>query len=72
VLLVDSVRGQVLVFEGGGWSWTGIKKFGGRGTGPGQLLHPLDVAVDPITADVVVTSRLTGRIEVFEQGGLTP
>ena len=72
VFLVDSVRGEVLVFEGGGWSWTGTTKFGGRGTGPGQLLHPLDVAVDPITADVVVTSRLTGRVVVFEQGGPTP
>lgn len=72
VFLVDSIRGEVLVFEGEGWSWTGTTKFGGRGTGPGQLLHPLDVAVDPITADVVVTSRLTGRVVVFEQGGLTP
>jgi DNA-binding beta-propeller fold protein YncE len=69
IYLADSFLGQVLVFDGN--SLTGQTVLGSKGTGPGQLLHPLDVEIDPVTLDVLITSRMTERVVVFP-GGAAP
>lgn len=66
IYLADSFLGQVLVFDGA--SHAGLSVIGSKGPAPGQLLHPLDVGIDPATLDVLVTSRMTGRVEVFDGG----
>ena len=73
VYLVDSWRGQVLVFdEVDANSWTGHGTFGSKGTGVKQLLLPMDVVVKeaPSAVTVYVTSSMNGRVEVFELGDL--
>ena len=66
VYLVDSWRGQVLVFdEVSPNSWTGIGTFGSKGAGVKELLLPMDVIVDEASASVYVTNTMKGRVEVF-------
>lgn len=71
VYLVDSWRGQVLVFdEVSPNSWTGIGTFGSKGAGVKQLLLPMDVIVDEASATVYVTNTMKGRVEVFTMGDM--
>lgn len=71
VYLVDSYRGQVLVFdEISPNSWTGIGTFGTKGAGVKQLLLPMDVIVDEASATVYVTNTMKGRVEVFTMGDM--
>jgi DNA-binding beta-propeller fold protein YncE len=72
VYLTDAVRSEVLVFEYDGVRWNGVAILGSLGTGPGQLMFPMDVAVDRESLDVLVLSNRTARVEVFEQGGVLP
>ena len=66
VYLVDSWRGQVLVFdEVSANSWTGIGTFGSKGAGIKELLLPMDVVVDQASSTVYVTNPMKGRVEVF-------
>ena len=66
VYLVDSYRGQVLVFEEvGANSWTGIGIFGSKGAGFKELLLPMDVIVDEASSTVYVTNTMKGRVELF-------
>ncbi len=66
VYLVDSWRGQVLVFdEVSANSWTGIGTFGSKGAGVKELLLPNDVIVDEATSTVYVTNTMKGRVEIF-------
>lgn len=63
LFLVDSLLGQVLVFDRA--TGLGLATLGSYGSGDGQLLLPLDVAVDPLTGDVLVTDNRNGRLVVF-------
>ncbi len=70
IFLADGMLGQVLIFD----RETGakVKTLGSFGSGPGQLMLPLDVVVDPLSKDVFVTNNRLKRIEVFTGGGLLP
>ena len=70
ILLVDSLMGQVLVFDRE--ELRGVRTLGTYGSDPGQLLLPLDVAMDPDSMDVFVSNNRLGRVEVFEGGGFAP
>lgn len=70
IYMVDSVLGQVLVFDRD--TGDGIAVIGEVGSGPGQLLLPLDLAIDEQTNDLYVTSNRNRRIEVFSGKGLLP
>ncbi len=66
--LVDCVLAQVLVFDR---STLALKEtIGTRGTDPGQLLLPLDLAIDTGSGDLYVTNNQAGRIELFK--GVVP
>ena len=66
VYLVDSWRGQVLVFrEVSHNSWTGIGTFGSKGAGVKQLLLPMDVVVNEASSTVYVTNSMQRRVEAF-------
>jgi DNA-binding beta-propeller fold protein YncE len=67
IFLVDSLLGQVLVFDRE--TLTGVEARGGYGAEEGELLLPLDVARDPASGRLFVTSNRTGRIEIFDDGG---
>jgi DNA-binding beta-propeller fold protein YncE len=64
ILLVDSLLGQVLVFDR--TNLQGMATLGRYGTQPGELRLPLDVVVDEEGEDVHVTNNRLGRIESFE------
>lgn len=66
--IVDSVLGQVLVYDRE--TLEGIEAIGQIGSGPGQLLLPLDVIVDPSTGDLRVTNNRNHRLEAFDSQGL--
>lgn len=71
VYLVDSWRGQVLVFdEVSTNSWTGIGTFGSKGAGVKELLLPMDVIFDEATSTVYATNTMKGRVEVFTMGDM--
>lgn len=70
VYLVDSMRGQVLVFDQ--TTLKGVATIGEAGRAPGNLLFPLDVAINSKTSDVYVTNHRLGRVEVFTGMGLSP
>jgi DNA-binding beta-propeller fold protein YncE len=71
IFLVDSIASQILVFDDDD-PFDGVATVGGKGSGPGQLSLPMDVAFDPKTLDLLITDNLNRRIQVFEQGGLVP
>jgi DNA-binding beta-propeller fold protein YncE len=64
ILLVDSLLGQVLIFDR--TSLLGVGTLGSYGTQPGELRLPLDVVVDKDGEHVHVTNNRLGRIESFE------
>jgi DNA-binding beta-propeller fold protein YncE len=70
VYLVDSMRGQVLVFDR--MTLKGVATIGEAGRAPGNLLFPLDVEIDSKTSNVYVTNHRLGRVEVFTGMGLSP
>lgn len=70
VYLVDSMRGQVLVFDRE--TLKGVATIGEAGRAPGNLLFPLDVEIDGKTSDVYVTNYRLGRVEVFIGMGVSP
>jgi DNA-binding beta-propeller fold protein YncE len=70
VYLVDSMRGQVLVFDRE--TLRGVATIGEAGRAPGNLLFPLDVEIDGKTSDVYVTNYRLGRLEVFIGMGVSP
>jgi hypothetical protein len=72
VFLVSGLRGEVLVFEKQSGAWSGIAKLGSGGIAPGQLWLPEDVALDPNSSNVLVTSSRTGRVEVYQRAGAVP
>lgn len=65
VYLVDAFRGEVLVLDRATGQKTGT--LGGFGSGPGQLMLPLDVMIGK-RGDVFVSSNQTARIERFTAG----
>lgn len=67
VLLVDSLLGQVLVFDR--LTLQGLAKVGELGTARGQLLLPLDVALHPVDSTVYVTDNRNGRVGAFPRVG---
>jgi len=70
IYVVDSVLGQVLVFDRE--TGNGVAVIGEVGAGPEQLLLPLDLAIGEETNDLYVTSNRSRRIEVFPGKGLLP
>lgn len=70
LFVVDSLRGQVLVFNRG--SKQGMAIIGQLGKRPGQLWLPLDVHIDKKTNDLYVTNNRNGRLEVFKGRGVLP
>jgi DNA-binding beta-propeller fold protein YncE len=70
LFLADALVGKVLVLD----RLTGavLKTVGSFGDGPGGLMLPLDVSIDPVTRDLYVTNNRPGRIERFAEGGLVP
>ena len=67
IYVVDSMLGQVLIFDR--VTLQGLAKVGERGSEPGQLLLPLDVALHPKSGDLYVTNNRHGRVKVYENGG---
>ena len=70
IFVADGMLGQVLVFDR--TTLARVRTLGSFGEGPGQLMLPLDVLVDPASGDVFVTNNRMGRIERFDKGGLVP
>jgi len=70
IYLVDSVLGQVLVFDRE--TQKGVNTIGQIGSGPGQLMLPLDVIIDKKTGDLHVTNNRNRRLEVYSGEGLLP
>ena len=70
IFLADGMLGQVLVFDR--TTLAKVKTLGSFGDAPGKLMLPLDVLVDPASADVFVTNNRAGRVERFKKGGLVP
>jgi DNA-binding beta-propeller fold protein YncE len=70
IYLADSLRSQVLVFDRD--TLQGVALLGNPGTQPGQLLLPLDVAIDPKSHDLYVTNQRHGTVEVYAGGGVLP
>jgi DNA-binding beta-propeller fold protein YncE len=68
IYVVDSVRGQVLVFDRE--TLKGIEVIGVQGSGPDDLLLPLDVLIEPKSKDLYVTSNRNRRVQVFSGKGL--
>ncbi|MEE9230838.1 MAG: hypothetical protein V3U86_09050 [Acidobacteriota bacterium] len=70
IFIVDALLGKVLVFDRA--TLKGVKTLGSYGSEPGQLMLPLDVAIDTRSMDVLVTNNRPARIEMFEQGAVVP
>ena len=70
IYLVDSFRGQVLVFDRE--TQLGVATLGEAGKGPGQLLLPLDILIEPNSNDVYITNNRNRRIEVYSGEGVRP
>jgi len=70
IYVVDSFRGQVLVFDRD--TLQGLEVIGVQGTRAGELLLPLDILIEPKSKDLYVTSNRTKRVEVFSGKGLLP
>lgn len=70
IYLVDSLLGQVLVFERE--TLKGLEVLGSYGSQVGQLLLPLDVVREPSSGRLFVTSNRTGRIEIVADEGAVP
>lgn len=70
IYLVDSLLGQVLVFDRA--TLKGLEVLGSYGSGAGELLLPLDVVREPSSGRLFVTSNRTGRIEIFADEGAVP
>lgn len=70
IYLVDSVLGQVLVFDRE--TQKGVNTIGQIGKGPGQLMLPLDLIMHSKTGDLHVTNNRNRRLEVFDNQGLAP
>lgn len=68
IYLVDSLLGQVLVFDRD--TLQGVERIGELGTAPGQLFLPLDAVIDPRTGDLYVTNNRNARVEVFPGQGV--
>lgn len=72
IFLAASLRGEILVFENDGTQWIGVAVIGQAGRGPGELLLPMDVAIDPRSLDLLVTNNRNARLEIFQGGGTLP
>ena len=70
IYVVDSLRGQVLVFDRE--TLRSVDVIGVQGTGPDDLLLPLDVLIEPKSKDLYVTSNRNRRVQVFSGKGLLP
>ena len=70
IFLVDSLRGQVLVFDRD--TLQGVRVIGELGRGPGQLFLPLDVLIDDRAGTLYVSNNRNARIEVFSGAGALP
>lgn len=70
IYVVDSFRGQVLVFDRE--TLQGIEVIGVQGTDSGELFLPLDVLIDAQSKDLYVTNNRNRRVEVFSGKGLLP
>lgn len=70
IYLVDSLLGQVLVFDRD--TLKGLEVLGSYGSEEGELLLPLDVVREPSSGRLFVTSNRTGRIEIFADEGAVP
>lgn len=68
VYLVDSFRGQVLIFDRN--TLQGVATLGVSGMDPGELLLPLDIVIDDDTNDVYVTNNRNQRIERYAGKGV--
>jgi len=73
VYLADSFRHEVMVFEETAPnSFSAMGVFGGKGSGPGQLLLPTGVLIDAATSRTFVANTMLARIEIFGMEDLTP
>jgi DNA-binding beta-propeller fold protein YncE len=70
IYVVDSVLGQVLVFDRD--TTEGVAAIGTKGKGPQQLWLPLDLAIGDDNNDLYVTNNRNRRLEVFLGKGLLP
>jgi len=68
--LVDAFIGKVLIFDAATGNKLGT--LGEFGSGPGQLQLPLDAVYDEAASALFVTNNRSGRIEVFQTGGISP
>lgn len=70
IFLADSLRSQVLVFDRD--LLQGVALLGEPGTQAGQLLLPLDLAIDARTHDLYIANYRHGTVEVFAGAGVQP
>lgn len=70
LFVADSMLGAILVFDRA--TGTKVKTLGSFGSGPGQLMLPLDVLALAATGDVFVTNNRNSRVERFAEGGIVP
>lgn len=68
VYLVDSLTSMVLVYDRDAHEL--VKTLGEYGTEPGQLALPLDIAIDPMSKNVLVTNNRAKRVELFKGAAL--
>jgi DNA-binding beta-propeller fold protein YncE len=70
IFLVASLLGRVIVMNRS--DGLEVAALGTYGMEPGELTLPMDVLIDPDSADVFVTNSRAQRIELFEKGAILP
>lgn len=66
IYVADTGGHRIRVYDN---TWTHIRDIGGEGTGLGQMLEPVGVAVHPISGDIYVAETWNSRISVYNREG---
>jgi DNA-binding beta-propeller fold protein YncE len=66
VYVADTSHNRIQVFDGHG---TFLRGWGHKGTAPGELEHPNDIAIDSFQDRVYVADTSNNRIQVFDTQG---
>ncbi len=69
LVVADSGNNRVQVFTALGSGWVYSSTFGSAGSGRGQFNLPYNVAIDPVTHDIVVADGGNNRLQMFTSSG---